>query len=157
VELPAGASYCPACGEQARLPGARGWLRYLGWIMVGLLVAVDLLLCVSFFPALVVTVPVTVVLANVMQGRLGAPWETWGVAIGVAALPLFFAYTNRHGPGTYCHVIGTAQYPGTECAEQWDPRPFLVIGVALLLLPIAGPLWLRCRRNHARTGVGPTA
>jgi hypothetical protein len=138
------------------LAGGRGWLRYLGWIVVGLLVAIDMLLFVSFFPALVVTLPVTVFVANYLERRRAAGWETWGIAIGVAALPLFFAYTNRHGPGTYCYAIGTPKYPGTGCDEQWDPRPFLVIGVALLLLPVAGPLWARSRRSRVRKGLGPT-
>lgn len=122
-----------------------------GWIIVGLLAALNLLLLVSFFWGLIVTVPLTIGLASLLERRNGAEATKWGVAIGGSALPLYFAWFNRHGPGTYCHSIGTPQYPGTECGEQWDPRPFLVVGIALLLLPVIGPLWSRRRRNRDST------
>lgn len=123
------------------------WLA--GWIGVGLLFALDLLLALSLFPLLIVSVPITVLAFHQLESRRGPDSAKWGLALGMAALPFFFAYTNRHGPGTWCHPIGTPQYPGTQCDEQWDPRPFAVAGTALVLGALLAPLIAR-RRQAAR-------
>jgi hypothetical protein len=76
----------------------------------------------------------------------------WAVAVGAAAMPLFIAYNNRHGPGAYCYGFGTGQNHGVECDEQWDPRPWVVIGAALVVTGFAGALWSGyrgCRASHA--------
>ena len=83
------------------------------------------------------TAPPAVVLAHALERRDRGGTVRWTVTIGIAALPLLLAYLNRHGPGTWCHPIGTPRHPGVECADEWDPRPFLAIGLALLLTPAA--------------------
>jgi hypothetical protein len=42
------------------------------------------------------------------------------------------------GPGTHCHAIGTPQYPGTQCDEYLDPRPWLVMGLVLVVAGVVG-------------------
>jgi hypothetical protein len=53
-------------------------------------------------------------------------------------LTLFVAYVQRHGPGEYCHSIGTAQYPGTECGDYADPRPILIAGIIFVVAGVVG-------------------
>lgn len=146
-----GAAYCHRCGSAlAPLPN-RTLLSAVGWVVVGLLLAFDLLAAISaLVPLLVITGPLTWGLAYLLLHRTGARATRWGIAIGVAAMPLFLAYTNRHGPGTYCHPIGTPAYPGEECAEQWDPRPWLAIGIALLAAAPAALIAGRLRGRSAR-------
>jgi len=120
-------------------------LYLLGWIGVGLLGALNLLLALSIPPALLITLPLTVVAARGLSTRSGPEWCKWGLAVGLAALPIFFAYSNRHGPGTYCHSIGSPRHPGEECGDYWDPRPWIVIAALLMLLAPLGAWW-RARR-----------
>lgn len=145
------ARFCGACGTAVHVRRATSALLLAGWIAAGLLVALDLLLGISSLaPALIVVIPVTVLVFRRIE-RPGADLNRWGLALGLAALPLFLAYTNRHGPGTYCHSIGTPQYPGTECDDQWDPRPFAAVGAALVAAAIVAPLALRHRRRRLRS------
>jgi hypothetical protein len=108
-----------------------------GWLVVGLLLAATLTALISVPPLALLTAPPAVVLAHALERRDRGGTVRWTVTIGIAALPLLLAYLNRHGPGTWCHPIGTPRYPGVECADEWDPRPFLAIGLALLLAPAA--------------------
>lgn len=134
----------------------RSLARIAGWFVVGLLVAFDLLVVISaLLPLIVITGPLTYLAARWLARRPGPDAARWAIAAGVAALPLWLAWNNRHGPGTYCHPIGTPAYPGTECAEQWDPRPFAVIAVALLAAALIGPMVERCRRRHASAAPSP--
>ena len=100
-------------------------------------------------PIALLFAPPAVVLGSLLDRRDGGGGSVrWAAAAGLAALPLLLAYLNRHGPGTWCHPIGTPRYPGTECGDQWDPRPFLAIGLALLLAPaLAIPLARRRSRR----------
>ena len=124
--------------------------RIAGWFLVGVLVAFDLLAMISaLVPLIVISGPVTYLAARRLARRTGPDATRWAAAAGMAALPLWLAWNNRHGPGTYCHPIGTPRYPGTECADQWDPRPFAVIAAALILAAVIGPVIERCRRRHA--------
>ena len=112
------------------------WLLAAGWAVVGLLAAATLLAAISLPPIALSTALAAVLLGRALDRRDGGEGSTrWAAAAGLAALPLLLAYLNRHGPGTWCHPIGTPRYPGEECADQWDPRPFLAIGLALLLAP----------------------
>jgi hypothetical protein len=132
--------------------GRRAAAELAAWAALGALVAFDALCLISSIVFLLVVLgPVTWLVGVRLARRTAEPAARWGAALGAAAFPLFLAYTNRHGPGTYCHPIGTPQFPGTECADEWDPRPWLAIGVALVLAAPAGFLLTR-RRKPAATG-----
>jgi hypothetical protein len=135
-----------------------GWslLRIAGWFLVGLLTAVNILAMISsLVPLLLISVPVTVLVARSLDRSGDDGAARWAIAAGIAAAPLWLAWNNRHGPGTYCHSIGTPRYPGTECGDQWDPRPFALAAVALLGAAVLGPVIERCRRRHAPSGYSP--
>jgi hypothetical protein len=78
----------------------------------------------------------------------------WAVAVGAAAMPLFIAYNNRHGPGTYCHAFTTSAGTGQECDEQWNPQPWAVIGVAMVITGFVGAFWSGYRACHSGSGTG---
>jgi hypothetical protein len=63
-------------------------------------------------------------------------------------LLLYVAYVQRHGTWEYCHAIGTPKYPGTECGDYMDPRPWLVAGIVLALIGIVGFIVQRRRRHR---------
>jgi hypothetical protein len=123
----------------------------LAWITFGMLVAFDLLCLISaLIPLLVVLGPLTTLIGLQLSRRTrerGAPW--WAAA-GAAAMPFFLAYTNRHGPGTYCHPIGSPPFTGTECGDEWDPRPWLAVGLVLVAAGPAGFLVARRRPPGGR-------
>jgi hypothetical protein len=136
-------------------PGAvaRFALLFVAWFIVGLLVAFDAL---AFISALVIVLPVTGALTAGLMIGLDRRWPggaaRWAVAVGAAAMPLFIAYNNRHGPGTHCHTFSTPAGPGQECGDQWDPRPWVTIGAALVITGFVGALWSGyrgCRASHA--------
>lgn len=75
-----------------------------------------------------------------------APHAGVAGAISGASIPLLYvAWLNRLGPGTVCRPIPGGQ----QCDEQWNPLPFLAIGVVLALLGVAV---FEARRRRARSG-----
>jgi zinc ribbon protein len=150
--VPPQARFCPACGAAMDVSTSITTLRAAGWTGVGVLMAIDLLMVISIPPVLLVTLPLTVLAFRALERWPGPDPARWWMALGMAALPFFFAYTNRHGPGTYCHSIGTPRYPGTECADGlWDPRPFAAAGIALVLAAVLAPALSHRRRAGDRT------
>jgi hypothetical protein len=101
-----------------------------------------------------VTGALTVGVIMALDRRWPGSAARWGMAVGAAAMPLFIAYNNRHGPGTYCHAFGTPPYQGQSCGEEWDPRPWLVIGLGLIAIGFIGALWDGRRRCRASAAVG---
>ncbi|MDX6533346.1 MAG: hypothetical protein QOF68_1090 [Gaiellales bacterium] len=122
--------------------------RFLAWALFGVLVAFAGLCSISsLIPLLLIIGPLIGFIAWRVDWSAPDP-ARWGLAFGLAALPLFLAYMNRHGPGDYCEAIGTPRFPGEKCTEEWDPRPFLAVGLALCAASISGALWqLRNRRR----------
>jgi hypothetical protein len=59
--------------------------------------------------------------------------SAFGLLTGAGALCLFVAWAQRRGPGEVCWQKGTA----TGCDQYLDPRPWLVLGVALVVSGIA--------------------
>ena len=64
--------------------------------------------------------------------------SAWGLLVGVGALPLWVAWDNREGPGTACHSIGGGS--GTQCDDLYDPKKWLLFGLAFVLAGLAGQL-----------------
>ena len=116
-------------------------LWFAGWVVVGVGVAFGLVsFPLAWFPA--------GLLALVLGRDERRMHAAWGCVTGVGVMLLYVAYVQRHGPGEYCHAIGTAKYPGTECGDYLDPRPWLVAGIALALTGVVGFIIRRHRRPH---------
>ena len=122
------------------MPG--DWLKFAGWFVVGVGAAFGAL---SFPLAL----PLLGLIAWLLSRNHRGMQSAWGSVSGVGMLLLFVAYVQRHGPGEYCHPIGTSKLPGTECGDYMDPRPWLVGGLVLVLIGVVGFTAQRRRRHHA--------
>jgi len=112
------------------------WLWFVVWLSVGALVAIGLVSLgpLALLPALLITLAV----ASSSAARRSA----WGLASGIGVVSLLVAYVQREGPGTTCWRTAT----GGGCAEHLDPRPWLIAGVALLLLGLVAQM----RITHTR-------
>jgi hypothetical protein len=108
-----------------------GWLWFVAWVAVGAGLALGM---VSFVPVL----PVAAVVAVLLARKQTPAQAWWGALSGAGLLSLYVAYVQRHGPGSYCHSIGTARYPGTECGDYMDPRPWLALGILFALAGVVG-------------------
>jgi hypothetical protein len=51
---------------------------------------------------------------------------------------LVVAFLNREGPGTVCHSIDGGR--GTQCDDLYDPRKWLLFGLAFVLAGLAAQL-----------------
>lgn len=110
-------------------------LSFLTWIAVGLLVGLDALLFISFFPALLLTAPVTYGVALGIEQLAPSVPGRWGIAVGASALPFFFAFSNTPG--------------------QSDPQVWAALGIGLVLTGLVGAL--RAGRRACRSGGGRPA
>ena len=96
--------------------GAGGCLALLGALSIGIFVA-----------------PMVALLAFVLLLTTEADGSIMGSVSGISA-PLFYvAWLNREGPGEVCRV----EEHFTECAERWNPWPWLVAGLAFASVGIA--------------------
>src|SRR4051794_1529885 len=118
-------------------------LSFAGWMLVGVGVALGFL---SLPFLLLPVVGLVWLLARRSRSAAGG----WGAAAGLGLVLLFVAYVQRHGPGEYCHATGTARYPGTECGDYMDPRPWLVAGLLLTAAGIGGFVVHLRRRTPTR-------
>jgi len=113
---------------------------FVGWVVVGAGVAFGFLsFPLAWFPA--------GLLALLLGRDKRRTHAAWGGVTGVGLFLLYVAYVQRHGPGEYCHAIGTARYPGTECGDYMDPRPWLVAGIVLAMTGLVGFI-VKGRRRH---------
>jgi hypothetical protein len=111
---------------------ACGW--FWAWAMVGLVTALSL----DFGP--VAALPAFGLGALVARAGDRRCRGLGGVITGAGLPLLWVAYVQRQGPGTTCSHTGS----GAGCDQHLDPRPWLIIGVALVL---AG-LIVQSRRNR---------
>jgi hypothetical protein len=119
------------------------WLWFGGWIVVGVGAAFG----VVSFPLALFPAGLVAWLLSRDQRRMRA---AWGSVSGVGLLLLYVAYLQRHGPGEYCHPVGTPKFPGRECGDYLDPRPWLVAGILLAVIGIVGFIVQRCGRVNGR-------
>jgi len=73
-------------------------------------------------------------------GRAVASTAALGTITGAGLPFLLVAYMQRKGPGTVCWRNGTAG----GCDEYLDPRPWLAIGIVLVLAGVGA--FVRARR-----------
>jgi hypothetical protein len=152
IALATDAKYCQACGAGVTTGQLPPVILAGGWFVVGLLVAANLTLLLSFFPLVIITGPAAFLCWRAVGRRSGASQMPWAMAVGLAVLPFGLAYINRHGPGNYCHNIGSRRYPGTECGEYSDPLPYFVAGILLLASPLVGvPVTRRWTNRNTHT------
>lgn len=109
------------------------------WAFAGLLLALG----IASLPSVgIIVLPVgamvSLLVARITQGRGAA-----GLLAGAGVMGLFIAYLHRYGPGEVCTVT-----PGSRtCGDYLDPVPFLVAGVAAILLGLALDWAARRRRR----------
>jgi len=127
-----------------RVSRATSWLWFVTWVAVGALVALGL---VSL--GLLALVPALLIAFAILLTSSAARRSAWGLLSGAGLLSLVVAYIQREGPGTTCWRTAT----GGGCEEHLDPRPWLIVGLALFLFGVAAQLVAdRCRvRGSAPT------
>lgn len=118
----------------------------LWWFVVGALYVWGFLGMLSIgVPLLLLALVSTVVGALLPQLR--GP-EAGAALVGAATGPAFVAWSNRHGPGTWCETSTSGGGTMTSCTEQWAPWPFAVAALVLLGLGAAAFV-AACRRRPA--------
>ena len=104
---------------------ARPWAWFGVWSLLGAVWTFALLAILSVgLYILPVAAAATVLLARRVSGRRGLP----GLVSGLGAPVLYVAYLNRRGPGEVCAVLDG----GSSCVQQWDPWPWLIVGLVLV-------------------------
>lgn len=114
------------------------WRWFVGWVVVG--AGYGGVLAAAFAGGLLL-LPIalggTIVLTR--GGReQGIPGLFSGLGIG----PLAVAYLNRDGPGDVC----TKTPSGDACVQDFNPLPWLLVGLVLLII---GLVWFLRRRRIA--------
>jgi hypothetical protein len=114
-------------------PLKSGW--FWAWAAVGLAAAAGF---ISLGPLLLIPAALAgAFLALPTASRRGAG----GLLLGVGVLSLSVAWMQRRGPGVVAWHTATAS--GSE--QYLDPRPWLAVGAALVVLGILAQLWLNHR------------
>jgi hypothetical protein len=112
-------------------------LWFLAWAVVGI---AAVLAIVSL--GLILFVP-TVALAVVIASRRAARQSVFGLATGAGAVLLYVAFVNRFGPGTTCWHRANS----FGCDQHLNPLPWLILGVLLVIVGIAG--YVQSSTRHA--------
>jgi hypothetical protein len=115
--------------------GSWGW--FWAWAVVGIAGAIGL---VSL--GLLVLVPALVAGAFLARSQ-DARRSALGLLTGAGLVFLFVAYVQRDGPGTTCWHTATA----SGCDQHLDPRPWLAVGAAFVLVGVTAHAALRRRRS----------
>jgi hypothetical protein len=104
---------------------------FIAWAAVGAGYALGILAALSIgVLVLAVAAVATIVLARRPQARVGLT----GLVSGLGLPLLYVAFLNRAGPGIVCTTTGTER----SCTDEWSPWPWLLIGVALV---VVGCVW----------------
>ena len=122
---------------RGRQLGEWGW--FWVWAVVGGCVAISF---VSFIGLFFLPVAALGAFAGLWWGRSSGARSSLGAISGAGVPFLVVAYLQRKGPGTVCWKSATA----SGCDEYLDPRPWLVIGLVLVLAGIAAFHHARARR-----------
>lgn len=127
--------------------GKRSIAALVLWILAGAILPLGLL--AAFTPLILLTTPLAAVLVVAAVRLAGTgPWA-WALAGGLAVPLTLVGWLNRHGPGSYCHVSGTA----TNCTDLWNPLPWYGLAAVLVAVGVAGVvLGLRTQRRSGAAG-----
>jgi amino acid transporter len=115
------------------------WGWFCVWAVVGGCVAISF---ISFVGPFFLPGAALGALAGMRWGRSSVARSSLGAVTGAGIPFLIVAYLERKGPGTVCWKAATA----TGCDDYLDPRPWLVIGLVLVLGGIAAFLGAQGRR-----------
>ncbi len=102
---------------------------FVAWMVVGVGGALSTISLPFLFP-------VVLLLGALLGLRQVSRRHWWGLISGAGVLLLYVAYVQRHGPGEYCQSIPG----GTQCEDYLDPRPWLALGLLLLIGGVIGEI-----------------
>jgi hypothetical protein len=130
--------------ESVETPATRSGARSaVGWFAVWLAVGVALAFSLVDLPAYGLLVfPFAAAAVVLLAVRHRLDHSAWGLLCGIGLLCLYVAYVQRKGPGVVTWHTATAS--GAE--TYLDPRPWLAVGLLLVLVSIGVFLW-RQRRS----------
>ena len=102
------------------------WWLCAAWFVVGVSYPLVVLGALSIGPLVApFAIVATIVLSRVSGSRQAYPW----LIVGAGLVPLTIAVINRHGPGSYCETV--TKTLSKNCVEQWNPWPWLFVGILL--------------------------
>ena len=113
------------------------WGAFLVWTVAGVALGFSIVVIPSLAAILLV---VGLVLGILRPALFDA---AVGALAGAGLVSLYVAFVQRHGPGTVCWQTATA----SGCDEYLDPRPWLVAGLAMIVIAVVVQA---SRRRHAR-------
>jgi len=77
--------------------------------------------------------PVAALLVVLLATRGSVADGLVGAVSGLGLPLLLVAYLNRDGPGTVCTTTASS----SSCTDEWAPLPWVVAGVALIVIGVA--------------------
>ncbi len=131
--------------EVAARPSRWKRSRSLAWFLAWF--ATGALLELSFLGALTIGIfvlPIAIGLTVLLAKRRGSTDGIAGLISGLALPLLYVAYLNRDGPGDICT---TSSGGGQTCTQELSPWPWLLLGVALVVL--GAVVFIRSARKRA--------
>ena len=108
----------------------RRWLGFSAWVVVGTVVCLGSLV----FPTLglvLLAATVVVLLTKPLTRR-----SAFGVLVGAGLPLLYVAWSYRSGAGWVCSYTPSS----TSCGQYPDPWPWLIAGIALIIVGIVAHL-----------------
>jgi hypothetical protein len=136
--------YCLG-GRSPRAPAVsdrRAWGWFAVWVATGAVASFGVIgLLTIGLPLLVVSGGATaVLLTRRPESRVGL----WGLLSGASVAAWFLAWVNRDGPGDVCRTTPTEQ----SCQQEWNPIPFTVVAVLLLVVGVVFFVTVRRRSEE---------
>jgi hypothetical protein len=124
----------PAPAARSEASHSFGW--FAAWLVVGVALAFSVVATLSF-GAFVAPFAIAGVVLLIVRHHFDR--SAWGVLCGIGLLSLYVAWVQRRGPGTVSWHTATAS--GTD--TYMDPRPWLVVGLLLIVGGVVAFLWRR--------------
>jgi hypothetical protein len=125
------------------------WGAFAVWTVAGVAFGFSLVVIPSLAAILLVVALVMGILRPALFG------SAVGSLAGVGLMSVYIAFVQRQGPGTVCWQTATA----SGCDEYLDPRPWLVAGLAMIVIAVVVQATRRRRvrmpEEGSRDSVGP--
>jgi len=130
----------PPSFERRLRPSSSAWAFFVAWAVIGATYCLSVLTVLSIG---IFVLPLALLLTALVATRRGGATGLLGVVAGLGVPLLYVAFLNRQGPGTVC----TASHGGQSCGDQWNPWPFLVVG---LIPPVAATAYFAVQQRRQR-------